>query len=293
MSREERTGLVGSFSTSLLTVLAQLRHRGFRPVFSSRVLLRDWLAPTMCAVRRELSTALREMRTERTQRWRAQFPQLWQDRPRALYRFLLGDSAQWGATPILDATGQQCCTHGAVDDAVRQYWVQGVWRMHETVDADSSWAAFRASRYFSHIPRCSWPHAGWTMERVRATLGGMREGSSPGVRGIPLAVWKSLPDTFLGRIADLLTAVEAEGAWPDELLQAYVTMIPKASGGSRPQDQRPITVLDVVYRLWAKGITQCWAPVLQGVYLGPTVMGFRAQASTLHLAQLLTDAIEL
>jgi hypothetical protein len=131
------------------------------------------------------------------------------------------------------------------------------------------------------------------MERVRATLGGMREGSSPGVRGIPLAVWKSLPDTFLGRIADLLTAVEAEGAWPDELLQAYVTMIPKASGGSRPQDQRPITVLDVVYRLWAKGITQCWAPVLQGVYLGPTVMGFRAQASTLHLAQLLTDAIEL
>ena len=76
-------------------------------------------------------------------------------------------------------------------------------------------------------------------------------------------------------------------------MAAYVTMIPKASGGSRPQDQRPITVLDVVYRLWAKGITQVWAPVLQGSYLGPTVMGFRAQASTLHLAQLLTDCIEL
>ena len=87
--------------------------------------------------------------------------------------------------------------------------------------------------------------------------------------------------------------MEAEGVWPKELLEAYVAMIPKASGGSRPQDQRPITVLDVVYRLWAKGITQVWAPVLQGSYLGPAIMGFRSQASTTHLAQLLSDSIAL
>ena len=92
----------------------------------------------------------------------------------------------------------------------------------------------------------------------------MRECSSSGVRGIHIAVWKSLPDSFLERVAGLLNMVEVEDAWPDELLHAYVAMIPKASGGgSRPKDQSPITVLDVVYRLWAKGVTQVWAPTIQ------------------------------
>ena len=121
----------------------------------------------------------------------------------------------------------------------------------------------------------------------------MREGSSPGARGIPIAIWKSLPDDFLQRMADLLTLVETEGTWPRELLVAYVAMIPKASGGTRPQDQRPITVLDVVYRVWAKGTIQTWAPVLHEDYLGPAALGFRAQAGTLHVAQLLSDLIEL
>ena len=37
-------------------------------------------------------------------------------------------------------------------------------------------------------------------------------------------------------------------------MKAYVAMIPKASGGTRPQDQRPITVWDVIYRIWANGL---------------------------------------
>ena len=36
-----------------------------------------------------------------------------------------------------------------------------------------------------------------------------------------------------------------------------------------------------------------WSPVLQADYLGRAAMGFRAQSSTLYLAQLLTDLIEL
>ena len=121
----------------------------------------------------------------------------------------------------------------------------------------------------------------------------MREGSAPGVRGFPIALWKSLPDGFLKRVADLLTLIEKDGSWPHVLLSAYVAMIPKASGGTRPQDQRPITVLDVVYRIWAKGVTMSWAPVLHGEYLGKAAMGFRAQAGTLHVAQLLSDLILL
>ena len=108
--------------------------------------------------------------------------------------------------------------------------------MHASVDVDSSWAVFRASPFFTPIPHCQWPHESWSLERVRRTLGAMREGSSPGVRAIPLAVWKSLPDAILERVADMPTLVERDGTWPDELLQAYIAMIPKASGGTRPSD---------------------------------------------------------
>ena len=97
----------------------------------------------------------------------------------------------------------------------------------------------------------------------------------------------------MARVADLLNLVDDSVEWPQEVLRAYVTMIPKASGGTRPQDQRPITVLDVLYRVWAKGVVLTWAPVLQGKYLGQAAMGFRAQTGTLHLSQILSDIIKL
>ena len=49
----------------------------------------------------------------------------------------------------------------------------------------------------------------------------------------------------------------------------------------------------MVYRLWAKGVTLTWAPLLHGEYLGQAAMGFRAQMGTLHVAQLLSDLIIL
>ena len=45
--------------------------------------------------------------------------------------------------------------------------------------------------------------------------------------------------------------VESTGIWPQGLLDAYIAMIPKADGDSTPLGQRPLSVLPVVYRLWA------------------------------------------
>jgi len=86
---------------------------------------------------------------------------------------------------------------------------------------------------------------------------------------------------------------EEEGCWPDAWAEAYVVMIPKSAGGTRPQDQRPITVLPLLWRLWGKGVARDWVGVLQGAFLGEAAMGFRAQTGTLHVAQLLTDLIAL
>ena len=45
--------------------------------------------------------------------------------------------------------------------------------------------------------------------------------------------------------------VESAGTWPQGLSDAFFAMIPKADGDSTPLGQRPLSVLPVVYRLWA------------------------------------------
>ena len=48
-----------------------------------------------------------------------------------------------------------------------------------------------------------------------------------------------------------LELVETSGVRPQGLLDAYIAMIPKVDGDSTPLGQRPLSVLPVVYRLWA------------------------------------------
>ena len=68
-------------------------------------------------------------------------------------------------------------------------------------------------------------------------------------------------------MARILTRIEETGVWLDGLLDAYIAMIPKADGDATHLGQRPLSVLPVVYRLWAStrmgqlaGWFQSWAP---------------------------------
>ena len=241
----------------------------------------------------QLGLAVQAMRRVRAVRWREQLPALWQDRPGVVYNWLRAEGSPKGATPILDAAGCQCTTPAAVDLAVRGYWGDTVLRQHAGLDEESRWAAFLASRFGPCIPTGDWPHRHWDGPQVKAVLRQMREAAAPGSPGIPIAVWRGLPDSWMAAVARLLNLVEETGCWPTEWLDAYVAMIPTSSGGTRPRDQRPITVLSVLYRLWSKGIVMEWTPVLQGQVLGPSAMGFRAGASTLHVAQVLSDLISV
>ena len=62
---------------------------------------------------------------------------------------------------------------------------------------------------------------------------------------------KVFPVSWLDGLARILTKVEDIGVWPDGLLDAYIAMIPKTDGNATPLGQRPLTVLPVVYRVWA------------------------------------------
>ncbi len=90
----------------------------------------------------------------------------------------------------------------------------------------------------------------------------------------------------MAAVARMLNMVEETGSWPTEWLDTYVSMLPKSTGGTRPRDQRPITVLDVVYRIWSKGIVMVLSPVLQRDFLGQAAMGFCAQSGTSRSASI-------
>ena len=284
---------VGCWPREWTQLCASLHRRGVVLPCSTAVALQAAVVAELHRTRGEVDKLNREMRAARHARWRDARPQLWKQRPGVIYHWLQAPTAAWGCTPMVDEAGQQCLSVPAVDRAVRGYWVDQVLCQHRDEDEADRWRLFTASEFFPHIPVLEWPHAPWSGERVAAALQTMREGASPGLPNVPIAVWKSLPAAWLEAVARLLNLIETERAWPVEWLEAYVVMIPKAAGGTRRRDQRPITVLPMVYRLWSKGVVLEWTPVLQQAYLGQAAMGFRAQAGTLHVAQLLSDLIVL
>ena len=79
-----------------------------------------------------------------------------------------------------------------------------------------------------------------------------REGATAG--SLDGWVWrelKVLPVSWYDELARTLTKVEDSGVWPDGLLDAYIAMIPKTDGDATHLGQRPLSVLPVVYRIWA------------------------------------------
>ena len=61
--------------------------------------------------------------------------------------------------------------------------------------------------------------------------------------------FKVLPVSWFDEQARILTMVEDLSVWPDGLLDAYITMIPKTDGDASLLGQRPLSVLPIVYRI--------------------------------------------
>ena len=78
-----------------------------------------------------------------------------------------------------------------------------------------------------------------------------KKSSAGGLDGWAWNEINALPLPWFSGLALLLELVETSGVWPQGLLDAYIAMSPKADGDSTSLGQRPLSVLPVVYRLWA------------------------------------------
>ena len=96
----------------------------------------------------------------------------------------------------------------------------------------------------------------------------LHKGVSAGsLDGWGLRELKVFPVSRFDGLARILTKVEDIGVWPDGLWDAEITMIPKTDGDATPLGQRPLSVLPIVYRIWAaarmgqlEGWFRSWVP---------------------------------
>ena len=89
------------------------------------------------------------------------------------------------------------------------------------------------------MPRLSGSLLADVVRRKKVTAGGLD--------GWGWREFKVLPVSWLDGLARTQSCVENLGIWPD----AYIAMIPKVDGDATPLGQRPLSVLRVVYRIWA------------------------------------------
>ena len=93
------------------------------------------------------------------------------------------------------------------------------------------------------LPRLSGCPLADVVRRKKVTAGGLD--------GWGWREFKVLPVSWFDGLARILSCVEDFGVWPDGLLDAYMAMIPKTDGDVTPLGQPPLSVLPVVYRIWA------------------------------------------
>ena len=145
-------------------------------------------------------------------------------------------------------------------------------------------------RYGHHVRRVPMLATQLDGPRLRKGLPRMKP-SALGLDGWSLGDLRSLPERVLGWLADLLREVERRGKWPARLAEGYTALIPK-EGPPGPLNTCPLTVLSMVYRLWA-GMRLVDAIAWQEAWAHPAAFGFRPARSALDGAAVTQVLLEL
>ena len=225
---------------------------------------------------RGLRTALQgRIRTERQrgdkdrlQAWRDWLDEAWSSKQGAVYKWLKGESFAPPVTFLVRPDGTPTANLREMDSLLQDAWRPINCKYAEAAEPDPAEFLRRYGRHVRCVPMISGPLTG---RRLRRALMRMHP-SALGLDGWSLEDLRALPDQLLEWLADLLREVERQGRWPLRLAEGYTALIPK-EGPPGPLNTRPLTVLSMVYRLWA-GIRLEEAIRWQEAWAHPCAFGF-------------------
>ena len=91
-----------------------------------------------------------------------------------------------------------------------------------------------------------------TESQVKKALSASNPGTAPGLDGLPVQLYKRFSDLFVPLLANVFTAIGRVAATPQGFLDGMIIGIFKAGDVTLAANYRPITLLNIDYRLLAK-----------------------------------------
>ncbi|GLT96250.1 hypothetical protein SLE2022_138910 [Rubroshorea leprosula] len=129
-----------------------------------------------------------------------------------------------------------------------------------------------------------------TLEEVRKALFSMKGLKSPGPDGISALFYQRHWDTVAGTFLEFVNQALLIGVFEPSLTKAYVALIPKEDSPNSIQKFRPISLLNVAYKVLSKIIVNRLRPHLQEL-VGPWQSSFLAGRSTVDNIILTQEAV--
>ena len=233
---------------------------------------------------RQYQAARQEEFFNRRRRWRAWCVAAVREKPARLWRWLREGARPARLPPAVEhlppeSPNQEDAHVGRISD-----WWWRLWGSH----AEPDWV--RLDAYAGALDAFA-PHPGatpWTAARLSRLIKVCGR-KAPGADGQLASELKDWPPAMIGIVVECFNAVERERRWPTALRSALVAMLVRDGTGA-PDDFRPIVLLPVLYRLWARhhsGAFRGWLRV-NGVIRAPAQSDAAAQAY--ELAWALADA---
>ncbi|XP_019152267.1 PREDICTED: uncharacterized protein LOC109149075 [Ipomoea nil] len=118
------------------------------------------------------------------------------------------------------------------------------------------------------------------VDEVKAAVFGMKCMGSPGPDGIQAAFYQDFWQEVGGSITKMVNEALISATIPLSLLEAFVTLIPKKDNPKTAADFRPITLLNVMFKIVSKVIVNRLRPLMNNL-IGPHQNSFLPGRSTL------------
>ena len=198
LERWGRSAGSGSSRTVVLTTtpfevdasLRRLSERGMNFARGDREALRVGIRKLRDEKVGLLKGEMQQMRYQRMKRWKDALPRVWRTSPGTIFGWLKDESVSWGQVPLMGPDGEQLTTVASVDAAVKDFWVEKVWRKEKVDEAERSWETFLASEFAASVPNLGkeWPEPKWNGGLVKEVLRLMKKKAAPGMVGLPVDV---------------------------------------------------------------------------------------------------------
>lgn len=136
-----------------------------------------------------------------------------------------------------------------------------------------------------------WPRV--EEEEIREIVKNFKSGKSPGPDGLPIELFKTYIDWWAEPLAQLFTLIDKYGTIPEIWLRSIIIPIFKNGDPKEPRNYRPISLLSVIGKIYAKHLLSKLLTWMKNLNLpGKEQIGFSKGCSTLDHCLILMHLVE-